>query len=87
MPSAPLLIRISPRHASSSPCAQVANGGNYPPDLCDATTSLLAKKAESRMTLKKLISQLNAQPSIEELAAQWGLSKEAAAAMAAVSIS
>jgi NIMA (never in mitosis gene a)-related kinase len=66
---------------------KVANGGNYPPELCDATSSLLAKKPASRMGLKKLLAELNKQPSIEELAAQWGLSKEAAAAMAGIEIS
>ena len=66
---------------------KVANGGNYPPDLCDATKALLAKEPGKRLGLKKLLERLNAQPSIEELAAKWGLSKEAAAAMAAVSIS
>ena len=66
---------------------KVANGGNYPPDLCDACTALLDKKVEKRMGLKQLLKTLTAQPSVEELAKQWGLSPEAAAAMAAVSIS
>ena len=58
---------------------KVEKGGNYPTSLCDATQKLLAKESSKRMPLKKLVEQLEAKPAIP---ASWGLSAEAAAALA-----
>lgn len=57
---------------------KVANGGNFPPLLADATANLLAKEPSKRLTLARLIEQLEERPAIP---ASWGLSAEAAAAL------
>jgi hypothetical protein len=58
---------------------KVERGGNYPAALCDATAKLTARDARKRLTLKKLVQQLEEKPAIP---ASWGLSAEAAAALA-----
>ena len=58
---------------------KVERGGNYPSSLCDATQQLLAKESPKRLPLGKLVEQLEAKPAIP---ASWGLSAEAAAALA-----
>jgi serine/threonine protein kinase len=63
---------------------KVANGGNFPAALCDATAQLLAKEPTKRLPLKRLVDQLTEKPAIP---ASWGLSAEAAAALAGVEIS
>ena len=63
---------------------KVANGGNFPPMLADAVAGLLVREPAKRLTLARLIEQLDEKPAIP---ASWGLSAEAAAAMGMVNIS
>ena len=58
---------------------KVEKGGNYPTALCDATAKLLARAPEKRLPLHKLVELLHEKPAIP---ASWGLSAEAAAALA-----